>query len=251
MLRAAEVLVKREVRTWWSPRLGREMGVAAYGHYGKPLILFPTGGGDFLDVERFHLVGALGPLVDAGRLKVYAIDSVCKQSWTNPEVPPAQKAHVQARYDAWLTEELLPFVRWHSGGTDQRFAAAGASIGGYHALNVVCKHPDVFDTMVGLSGTYSMDRRMQGACPDDYYYNAPHRFVPNLPEGPDLHALREARFVFGLGRRHENPAYSWQMADVLGRRGVWNRVEVWGDDHGHDWPTWRAMLPMFLDRLVG
>lgn len=226
------------------------MGVAAYGHYGKPLILFPTGGGDFLDVERFHLVGALAPLVEAGRLKVYAVDSVCRQGWTNPDVAPARKAHMQVRYDEWLVEELVPYVRWHCGGTDQRFAAAGASVGGYHALNATCKHPEHFDLMIGLSGTYSMDRRMQGVQTDDYYYNAPHQFVPNLPDGDQLRDLRAARFVFGLGQRHENPDYTWRAANLLGARGIWNRVEVWGGEHGHDWPTWRAMLPLFLDRLL-
>lgn len=242
--------MEREVRSWWSPTVGREMGVARYGHFGKPVVLFPTGGGDFLDAERFHLVRALTPLVDAGRIKVYAVDSTCRQSWTNADVPPAEKSRVQARYDRWLTEELVPYVRWDCGGTDQAFAACGASIGGYHALNVTCKHPDLFDTMVGMSGTYQMERRMAGHWDEDWYYNDPVQFVPNLADGPELEALRRARFVFGLGQDHENPAYTWRAADTLGGRQVWNRVEVWGPGSGHDWPTWRTMLPLFLDRLV-
>ncbi|MDP2317652.1 MAG: alpha/beta hydrolase-fold protein [Pseudomonadota bacterium] len=241
--------MEREVRTWWSPTVGREMGVARYGHYGKPVVFFPTGGGDYLDCERFLMVKALAPLIDAGRIKLYAVDSANQQSWMNADVAPTAKSAMQARYDAWLTDELAPFIRSDCGGTDQRFAACGASIGGYHALNVTCKHPDVFDTMVGMSGTYVMERRMAGQWDENWYYNDPVQFVPNL-SAEDRARLGGARFVFGLGQAHENPAYTWRVANLLGAGGYWNRVEVWGEGSGHDWPTWRTMLPMFLDRLV-
>ncbi len=242
--------MEREVRTWWSPTVGREMGVARYGHYGKPIVYFPTGGGDFLDCERFLMVRALTPLIDAGRIKLYAVDSTCRQSWTNPDVAPREKSRMQVRYDQWLTDELVPFVRADCGGTDQRFGAVGASVGAYHAFNVVCKHPDRFDTMVGMSGTYQMNRRMAGTWDEDWYFNDPIQFLPHLP-APDRDVLRQARFVFGLGEAHENPAYTWTAADALGKAGVWNRVEIWGAGSGHDWPTWRTMLPLFLDKVLG
>ena len=31
---------------WHSPRVGRWMGIKVYGHYGSPLLVFPTSGGD-------------------------------------------------------------------------------------------------------------------------------------------------------------------------------------------------------------
>jgi esterase/lipase superfamily enzyme len=225
------------------------MGVARYGDYGKPVVFFPTGGGDFLDCERFLMVEALAPLILGGRIKLYAVDSVCRQSWTASDVPPPEKSRMQARYDQYLTDELIPFIRADCGGTDQGFAACGASIGAYNALNTTCKHPDAFDLMIGMSGTYVMDRRMHGYWDEDYYFNAPVQFVPHL-HGEQLAALRRTRFVLGLGEAHENPDYTWRVASVLGAKGIWNRVETWGPGSGHDWPTWRAMLPLFLDRLA-
>ena len=32
--------------------------------------------------------------------------------------------------------------------------------------------------------------------------------------------------------------------------GIPNRVDNWGPDWDHDWPTWRAMLPQYLDELT-
>ncbi|MCB9567674.1 MAG: hypothetical protein H6710_10765 [Myxococcales bacterium] len=241
--------MERAIKTWWSPAVGREMGVARYGHYGKPVIYFPTGGGDYLDCERFLMVRALQPLIDAGRIKLFAVDSVCRQSWTNPEIPPPQKSAAQARYGRYLEDELFPYIRHACGDTDQPMAAVGASIGAYNALNAACRNPERFDLMVGLSGTYLHDHRMGGHFDDDYYYNAPTHFVPNL-RGPRLDQLRKVRFVFGLGHDHEHPPYTWAAAHALGRVGVWNWVEQWGPGSGHDWPTWRSMLPRVLGRMV-
>jgi esterase/lipase superfamily enzyme len=156
---------------------------------------------------------------------------------------------MQARYDRWLAEELVPWIRTDCGGTDQRIAAVGSSLGAYQAFNVTCKHPESFDLMIGMSGTYQMERRMAGSWNEDWYFNDPLQFVPNLDE-PGRDALRDARFVFGLGQDYENPTYTWTAANMLGRVGVWNRVEVWGPGSGHDWPTWRTMLPLFLDRAL-
>ena len=36
----------RDHHRWYSHRLGREMGINVYGHYGLPLVVFPTSGGD-------------------------------------------------------------------------------------------------------------------------------------------------------------------------------------------------------------
>ena len=46
------------------------------------------------------------------------------------------------------------------------------------------------------------------------------------------------------------PKASWKFADVLGARGIPNNVEIWGREWGHDWPTWREMLPSYLERKV-
>jgi esterase/lipase superfamily enzyme len=243
--------MQRDTWSWQSPALKREMPIARFGHYGKPILLFPTGGGDFLEHERFLMIRALTPLIDAGRIKVYTVDNINRDGWINPDTPPRRKTALQAAFDAYLLEEALPFVRWDCGGTDQRFGAAGASLGAYNAVNVVAKHPEWFDLAVTMSGTFDLTRLLGGYRDDDFYFNHPLDFVPNLPPSPQLEALRSARFVLGVGQGPwDKPAYSFRMAGVLGDKGIWNRVELWGRDADHDWPTWRTMLPRFLDTLV-
>jgi esterase/lipase superfamily enzyme len=243
--------MQRDVWSWYSPALRRTMDVARFGHYGKPLVLFPTGGGDFLEHERFLMIAALTPLIDAGRIKVFCVGTVNRDSWINAAAPPQQKTFLQARFDEYLTTELLPFVKSDCGDTDQRFAAAGASLGAYHTVNAVAKHPEWFDLGVTVSGSFDVARWVGDHRDDDLYYNSPLHFLPNLGPSEQLDRLRDARFVLGVGRgRWDNPPNSFRMAGVLGSRGIPNRVELWGEDADHDWPTWRTMLPTFLDRLV-
>ena len=243
--------VERRICTWESPVLGRDMNVASWGYFGRPVLLFPTAGGDFLECERFLMIQVLSPLIESGRIEVYAIDSVSGDGWLNRAASPAQKSLLQAQFDAYLSKELLPFIRHDCGETDQGFIATGASLGAYNALNAICKHPTWFSSAICMSGTYDFDRWMDGHRDDNYYFNQPMYFMPNLEEGPQLSALRE-RFVLlatGTGR-WEAPWESDRVGVILGAKGVPNRVEKWGQNADHDWPTWRTMLPLFLDRLA-
>jgi esterase/lipase superfamily enzyme len=64
----------KTVAKWRSERLGREVQLVRWGTFGQPVLLFPTAGGDAEEVERMHLVGALSPLIDNAKIKVYSVD---------------------------------------------------------------------------------------------------------------------------------------------------------------------------------
>lgn len=244
--------MKRDTWSWHSPALERNMEVARYGHYGKPVLLFPTGGGDYLDHERFLMIKALSPLIEAGRIKVYSLGNINRDGWINPDAPPRTKTSLQARFDAYLVQELLPFVKADCEGTEQRFAAAGASLGAYNTVNAVAKHPEWFDLAITMSGTFDLTRWIGAYRDDDFYFNHPLDWLPNLGPSEQLERLQaDVRFLLAVGRGPwDNPPNSFRMSQVLAAKGIWNRVELWGQDADHDWPTWRTMLPLFLDRLV-
>jgi len=45
--------------TWHSERLGCEATLARWGHYGQPVLVFPTAGGDAEEIERWQVIRAL------------------------------------------------------------------------------------------------------------------------------------------------------------------------------------------------
>ena len=46
---------------------GREMGIRVYGHYGAPIVVFPTSGGDEREYEGQGMIDALAHHIDAGQ----------------------------------------------------------------------------------------------------------------------------------------------------------------------------------------
>ncbi len=111
---------------WPSSRLGREMGVRVYGHWGAPVLVFPTSGGDEWEFERQGMIDALGHHVDAGKVKLFCVNSVNTQSWYDKGAHPRHRSYVQAMYDAYVAEEVVPFVETQCGTPGIAITATGA-----------------------------------------------------------------------------------------------------------------------------
>lgn len=237
---------------WRSPALGgRELTVVRYGVEGMPLLLFPTAGGDAEEPERFHLLDSIGAFLADRRLKVYVVDSFAGRAWLQECESLEQGASVQNRFDRCIVDEVVPHIRRDSGGYQGRMFTTGASIGAFNALAVTCRHPDVFEKAICMSGTYEMRRFLDGRSTQDYQDCSPLQFVPLLPEGRHLEVLRHCFVLLAHGRGpHEDPQQSWSVAEVLGHKGVPNRVDEWGPEWRHDWVTWRRMLPQYLGELL-
>src|SRR5260370_2854067 len=65
---------------WFSDRVQAEVTVVRWGTFGTPVLVLPSAGGDAEEIERFGLVGACGPLLAEGRIKLYSVDSVAGQA---------------------------------------------------------------------------------------------------------------------------------------------------------------------------
>lgn len=231
------------------------MPVARWGDYGVPVLLFPTAGGDFLECERFLMIRALSELIEQRRICVFACASISADGWMNRSAHPGHRSWLQELFDRYLVRTLLPFIRQQCGGYPT-VIGAGASLGAYNAVNAAARHPTSFSKIIAMSGTFDFDKWQTpwtGYAPGRdraYYFHQPLRFLPGL-RGPLLDQLRAVEFMVATGRgRWEEPAQSERLASVLDQLDVPVRLDLWGHDCDHDWPTWRTMLPMFLDHLV-
>src|SRR5215469_7410921 len=57
-------------------------------------------------------------------------------------------------------------------------SVAGASIGAFNSVAVLCRYPDVFGAAIGMSGSYRIERFYDEAWSQDLYYSAPLQFLP-------------------------------------------------------------------------
>jgi esterase/lipase superfamily enzyme len=236
---------------WFSGRLQQEITVMRWGLFGPPVLVFPSAGGDAEEIERNGLVDACGPLLAEGRVKLYSVDSVAGQAMVSGDGGVEHRMWLLNQFHECVRWEVVPAIHADLGGHAIDVIAAGPSIGAFNAVAVLCRYPDVFAAAVGMSGTYRIDRFYDGAWSQDLYFAAPLQFLPGL-EGPQLDRLRQRRAVLASGEGEwENVGESWQMAEALGAKGIPNRVDNWGPQWAHQWPTWRQMLPQYLRELVG
>ena len=243
----------KTVGRWWSERLEREVTLVRWGVMGQPILLFPTAGGDAEEIERFQLIDALAPLLDTGKIKIYSCDSVAGRALLAREKNARHQMWLQNQFHHYVRQEVVPAIRADCKTADIPIWAAGASIGAFHAVAVVCRFPDVFTRALAMSGTYDL-RRFYDAQPhdfsDEFWVSSPLHFVPNLA-GKHLEVLRSRFILIASGEgKAEDIGESWNLANVLGRQGIPNRVDSWGPDWHHDWVTWRRKLPQILDAWI-
>ncbi|MFZ9888095.1 MAG: esterase family protein [Myxococcota bacterium] len=238
-----------EKTRWYSERMQREATLVRWGNFGQPILVFPTAGGDAEEIERFHLVRVLDPLIQAGRIKVYSCDSVAGRAMLTQEGSPQHRMWLINQFHQYVRHEVVPAIRRDCRSDEIPIWTTGASIGAFHSVAVTCRWPHIFHRALGMSGTWNLLRFLgsEGHYTDDYFVSSPLQFVPTL-DGMHLDELRK-RFILiasGAGRA-ENMGESWAIANTLGAKGIPNRVDPWGPEWHHDWVTWRKMLPQYLE----
>ncbi len=137
-----------------SKHLNRVMEFKHYGNSGKPMMAFPSSGGRFFEYEDFKMIDACRPFIDQGLIQVFTPDSIDRESWLDDDVWPGDRAYRHNLYDAYIVEEFVPYIKQKT-GYDGKLIATGCSMGGFHSANFFLRHPDVFDTLIALSGIYA------------------------------------------------------------------------------------------------
>lgn len=235
----------------YSTQLGRDMEYKTYGEGGHGVIVFPSQDGRFYDYQDFDMVGALSEFIDRGLIRLICVDSIDRETWSDAGGDEQRRIGLHERWFRYITDELVPAVRRYPGET---FIATGCSMGGYHAGNFFFRRPDLFDTLLALSGLYHADFFFPGYTRPLVYENSPYDFLSHMPaEHPYLSLYRNRRIVMcvGQGAWEEDLLDSTRKMDALLRNKeipAW--VDYWGFDVSHDWYWWRMQVVYFMRKLV-
>lgn len=250
--------MRRDYYEFDAPGLDRPGSLLTYGHYGRPVLMFPAEAGRAWDLEDRGMIAAVAPLIDAGRIKVYAVDSFDHATWSDNWRSHEDRARGHEHYERWLLDRVLPTILNDSPGFDlgTGLVTAGVSMGAYHAVAFSLRHADVAPVAIGLSGNYDPTTwRVWGDAGDAAYFTNPMSFVPNL-DGGHLDWLRGRVYpvlVVGQGAFEVSPTQSLpstiRMGEVLGSKGIPHEVDVWGYDSMHDWPWWCRQIAHHLPRF--
>jgi esterase/lipase superfamily enzyme len=237
----------REIHQWYSPALNKEMPLAVYGHYGFALLMVPTAAADYLEYERFELINALKPFIDNGKLKIFSVNSINTESWMNKQMEGAHKAIRQNQFNEYIFNEVVPFIKTMT-SQDTPIITCGASFGAFHSMNLFLKRPDLINGVIAMSGVYDLMEYTDGFYDDQVYFNSPMHYLPNLTDHNTLEQIRRGKIIMATGSgNHEDPEANRRFSNVLHSKSIPHDLEVWTADIHHDWPTWRKMLPHFIE----
>jgi esterase/lipase superfamily enzyme len=239
--------MNREIHSWWSPRLDKQMEIAVYGHFGPTLLMFPSAAADYLEYERFYMIDAIAPYIEAGKVKVFSINSINSESWLNRKMAPHHKALRHQSYNYYIFDEVVPFIHMHC-QSRVPIITTGVSLGAFHGVNVFFRRPDLFAGTLGMSGVYDLSQYSDGFFNEDCYFNSPMHYMPNLTDHYQLEQMRKGSITIMAGQgAYEAPDASRAFCGVLDSKSIPNELDIWGHDMRHDWPTWRAMLPYYME----
>lgn len=244
--------MKTEYHSFYSSRLGREMEFNSYGHAGKPMIVFPSSGGRFFEYEDFGMIEACRDQIESGKIRVYTVDSIDNETWLNKDRPVSHRARHHNAYDAYIIEELVPFIRSHNsyGG---KMITTGCSMGAYHSANFYFRHPDIFDTLVALSGIYDLRFFVGENLGDfDVYINSPIDYLTNMGDNNYLEAYRRGNIIICTGQgawEEDSIRHTKRLEHVMDFKNIPAWVDYWGKDVNHDWDWWRIQIQYFLHEL--
>ncbi|MEO6683799.1 MAG: alpha/beta hydrolase-fold protein [Ginsengibacter sp.] len=240
--------MKRELTAWYSPSLEKDMPIVTYGDFGFALLLIPTAAADYLEYERFQLINSIAPYINAGKVKVFSINSMNAESWMNNEMLGEHKAIRHNQFNNYVFNEVIPFIK--ASTSDQTpIITCGASFGALHSMNLFLKRPDIINGVIAMSGVYDLHEYSKGFTDDQVFFNSPMSYMPGLTDNWYLDNIRKSDHIHILSGSgaFEDPDASKAFASVLYNKGIYYELDIWGEDMTHDWPTWRKMLPHYLE----
>ena len=236
----------------YSQILDRAMEFKIYGAGGKLCLAFPPQNGRFFDFENYGMVDTIIPWIEQGKLMVVGVDAIDGETWSAQFVDERQRLELHERWFAYVTDELLPRL-YELGCNGEKAMTTGCSMGALHAANFFFRRPDLFDTVISLSGLFDAGFFFGGYHDELTYANSPLQFIPNMPDDhPWLDLYRQSNIILCSGRGawdEEMMAHERRLESILHVKNVPVWADYWGYDVCHDWPWWRRQLPYFVSHL--
>lgn len=230
---------KIEHTDFYSHILQTRLKVEVTGHYGYPIIMFPTSHGSYTQNHDFNLNSSIDWFVNSGRVKLYNVETIDQWSFYDEKIHPAQRIQNYEKYIQFLVQEFVPYIKkFHQ---TERIAVAGASFGGYHAANFAFRFPHLVSHLFALSGAFSIRNFMDGYEDDLVYFNCPREFVKH----DEAWKYRHMHIVLSTSDEDICQDKNAEMASILAAKGInfWYDEQKWIQ---HDWPLWRMVFPKFI-----
>lgn len=234
--------MQEKYHKFYSPSLGRNIEMLEYGHWGYPILLFPTSRGTHYQNRDFGLTKTVQGFVDSGKVKLYCIDSIDADTWYARHLHPAVRVLNHICYDRMLSEEIVPYLQ--STSHVEKIGVGGCSFGGFQAANFAFKHPELVAHMFSMGGAFDIKTFLGGYYDDNVYFNNPVDFMQNEQGWRYNHM----KIVLGTSEHDFCKTDNEYMSNILHNKGIahWLDIRPYAN---HDWPVWREMFYDYIAQM--
>ncbi len=239
--------MKESYHKWHSQYLNRDLEMLVFGTSGYPIILFPPEKGKFYDCKDAGLILCVESFLDNDKIKIYCPDTIDSESWYNFNVNPSERVKKHIIYERIILNEVIEFAKYE---TERKFVSvAGCSFGGYHALNLAFRHPDVIDSVISMGGFFDIKQFIFGYYDDNCYFNNPFDYMPNLEDNWYLERIKSMKIFLGVGEWDLAVNENKKMSEILFLKNINHQLDIY-PACGHDWHTWKNMFPVYISKLI-
>ena len=246
--------MKYEEVSWYSERLGREMHIKIYGHYGPAFIAFPCQSKQSDDFYNNGMIDALSYYLENGMMKLFCLDSNDDETVSSISWDRGQRAYKFEMYHQYLINEVLPFVYDNMKGYCEPYLI-GASMGASHASNNFFRRPELFSGFIGLSGKYDIASFFNGYWDENVYMNSPVHCLRNTPsDHPYINLYNQKKMIVVVGRgawEHLVIDSNYELANIAYEKGISIDFNFWDANSVHDWSSWNYQMPIFINKILG
>lgn len=236
-----------------SPIMERKVHLWCYGHFGPPVLVFPSAAGFAHEWEAQGMIGVLRPFLERGKVKLYCPESNVSEAWTKKDTPLAHRLSRHRVYERFIVEELVPWIKRDCHWPEAPITTTGCSLGGLYATLFALKNPEIFPKALAMSGRYLTTALTDGENSAELYFNNPLAFVGNL-QGEHLERARRTHItlVCGQGKWEEGCIEETiALGKLLEHKGIPSHTDIWGRDSRHDWDWWRKQAVFHFGRMLG
>ncbi len=119
---------------------------------------------------------------------VFSIDTIDNETWADHGGDPRQRIEQHERWFNYIVDEMVPQIRHLAGERNWRqmpIMPFGCSMGAMHAANLFFRRPDLFDSVLALSGVYDSFDSFGDYMDDLVYRNSPYHYLSGMsPDHP-------------------------------------------------------------------
>lgn len=228
---------------FYSHILGRNLDLFVSGHWGKPILMFPTSMGNAYQNRDMGLLNSIQGYIEGGIVKTYNIGSLDSETFYGKHLSPHDRIYNYELYTRFLTDELIPEIQKEN--NTHRIGLAGCSFGAFHAVNLALKKPNLFDFAIGMSGSYDISTFLEGYHDQNVYFNNPVEFVSNA----ESWIFNHIKIVLGTSDWDICRNETLRLSQIMVKKGInhWYDEKKWAT---HDWPLWNMMFPEYLNSVI-